>query len=62
MHISYIALQNSGEKFSCMIHADILEFKAAKFNLHLAFVQLFMGPYWLKIKIHIVFIMSLNYL
>ena len=40
--------------------SDILEFIAAKFILNLAFVQLFIGLYGLKIRIYIVYIMFLD--
>ena len=43
-----------------MICSDFLEFVAAKFNLDLSFVQLFISLYWLKIRIYIVDIMSWN--
>ena len=37
------------------MHTDnILEFVAAKFNLNLAFVQVFISSYWLEIKIYII--------
>ena len=42
----------------CIIHTDILEFVAAKFNLNLTFVQFFIGLYWLKLRIYIVCIIS----
>ena len=37
-----------------MIFADVSEFLEAKFNLNLAFVQISIGSYWLKIIIYIV--------
>ena len=50
-----------GEKNShVIIHTDILEFVTAKFNLSLAFAEVFIGPYWLKIRIYIVNIMFWN--
>ena len=45
-------------KFSCIIHADILEFVAVELKLDVAFVQLCIGLYGLKMKIFIIYMVS----
>ena len=40
------------------MHTDFLEFVVVKFNQNLDFLQLFISWYWLKIRIHIIYIMT----
>ena len=47
-HIPHCELQNSGgKKFLCIQLTDFLKFVEANYNLNLAYVQLFIGLYWL---------------
>ena len=50
--------QNCEKKFSCIIRTVILVFVVDESNLNLVFGQLFIGLYWLKIRISKVFILS----
>ena len=42
-----VLLQNSRKNLSCIIHIDFLEFVAAKFNVNLIFIPLFI---WLVLS------------
>ena len=55
-HIPNFTLWHSEKKkkLSYIIYTNFLEFVAVKFNLDIPFVQLFIGSYWLKIRIYIV--------
>ena len=41
-----------------LVNTNFCKFVAAKFNLNSAFVQLFKGSKWIKIRIYIVYILS----
>ena len=56
--LDYEILSKKKSIFLCIIHIDFLEFVGTKFNQNLAFVQLFIYLFWLKIRVYTVYFIS----